>query len=129
MSERKPYIRRQDRLWWASRRYRAYTLRELSGVGVAVYGGVILAGLYSVRRGPDAYAAFVEWLSTPFAMALHLVLLAAMLLHGITWFQTLPKTMPRLIVDGRALPQKTITNAALGVAMLCSLALVIGALS
>ncbi len=129
MSERRPYVRRQSRLWWASRTYRGYTLRELSGVGVAVYGAVLLAGLDSVRRGPDAYAAFVGWLSTPVAIVLHLVLLAAMLLHGLTWFQTLPKTMPRLIVGGQAVPQKTITNAAIGLAMLCSLALVIGALS
>lgn len=129
MSERKPYIRPQRRFWWARRPYRGYTLRELSGVGVAAYGLVLLAGLDSLRRGPDSFAAFLAWLATPPARILHVGLLAAMLLHGITWFQTLPKTMPRLIVGGKPVPQRSLTLGALGLAVLCSAALVIGALS
>jgi fumarate reductase subunit C len=130
MSERKPYVRAQHRLWWARWPYRGYTLRELSGVGVAVYGGVLLVGLRALASGPDAYAEFLLWLTSPAAIVLHLVLLAAMLLHTVTWFQTLPKTMPRLIVGGRLVPQQALTLVALGAALVCSAALVvIGALS
>ncbi len=33
--------------------YRAYTLRELTGVAVAIYGAVLFVGLLSLCRGPD----------------------------------------------------------------------------
>ena len=130
MSERRPYVRPQRRFWWARRPYRGYTLRELSGVGVAVYGGVLLAGLAALSQGPDSYQAYLTWLGGPVSIALHLLLLAAMLLHAVTWFQTLPKTMPRLVLGGKAVPQRTLTLAALAAAVFCSAALiVIGVLS
>ena len=63
-----------------------------------------------------------------------LVLLAAVLWHVVTWFQILPKTMPKLILRGRQLPPRQMTAMALLVAVLCSAALLvvvvaIGALS
>jgi len=42
MSERRPYRRPMNPTWWASPPYRAYTLCELSGVAVAIYGAVLL---------------------------------------------------------------------------------------
>jgi fumarate reductase subunit C len=113
---------------WARWPYRGYTLRELSGVGVAVYGGVLLSGVLALWLGPKPYGAFLRWLASPVSAVLHLVLLAAMLLHCVTWFQTLPKTMPRLVVRGRLVPQKLLTLAALLAALVCSAGLVIGAL-
>lgn len=128
MNERKPYIRPQRRFWWARWPYRAYTLRELSGVCVALYGGLLLAGITALWLGPKPYAAFLAWLASPGSAALHLFLLAAMLLHCVTWFQTLPKTMPRLILRGRLVPQKLLTSAAILAAAACSAGLVIGVL-
>jgi len=129
MSERRPYIRPQRRFWWARRPYRGYSLREFSGVGVAAYGGVLLAGLIALSGGPESYGAFLLWLKTPESRILHLLLLAVLALHCVTWFQTLPKTMPRLVIKGRLVPQRLLTMSALAVAALCSAALVIGALS
>ena len=43
MSERRPYMRAQPRDWWAHKPYLGYTLRELTGAGVALYGGILLA--------------------------------------------------------------------------------------
>ena len=128
MSERNPYIRRQDRLWWAKKPYRSYSLRELSGVGVALYAFVLLAGLRALSQGPDAYAGFMRWLSGPAAMVLHLTLLIVMVLHAVTWFQALPKTMPRIVVGGRLIAQRHLTALAFALAILCSASLVIGAL-
>lgn len=126
MSERKPYIRPQHPYWWARWPYRGYTLRELSGVGVALYGGVLLAGLIALWLGPKPYNTFLAWLSGPTSMALHIVLLAAMLLHCVTWFQTLPKTMPRLIVRGRLVKPALLTSLSILAAVVCSAALIIG---
>jgi len=126
MSERRPYIRPQRPYWWARWPYRFYTLRELSGVGVALYGGILLAGLVALWLGPKPYAAYIAWLSGPVSAALHIALLAAMLLHCVTWFQTLPKTMPRLIVRGRLVQPALMTSLSILAALVCSAALIIG---
>jgi fumarate reductase subunit C len=54
--------------------------------------------------------------------------------HVITWFQILPKTMPKLILGGRLVPPRSVTAIALVLAFFCSAGLlvvviVIGALS
>jgi fumarate reductase subunit C len=48
-----------------------------------------------------------------------------MLWHVLTWFQILPKTMPKLILRGRPVPQRQVTAIALLVAMVCSAALLV----
>ena len=48
-----------------------------------------------------------------------------MLWHVLTWFQILPKTMPKLIVRGRQVPQRQMTAIALLVAAVCSAALLV----
>jgi fumarate reductase subunit C len=37
--------------------------------------------------------------------------------HVWTWFQIMPKTIPRLVIGGRVLPQNWITAAGIAVAM------------
>lgn len=125
MSERRPYRRPMNPTWWANPPYRAYTLRELSGVAVAIYGAVLFGGLISLARGPESYDAFLGFLRSPVSLLLHLLLLAAVVFHVVTWFQTLPKTMPKVIVDGKQLPPQTITLIATAVAAACSLVLLV----
>ncbi|MCW2285495.1 fumarate reductase subunit C [Rhodoblastus acidophilus] len=125
MNESRPYRRPQPGNWWAKPPYRAYTARELSGVAVAIYGGVLFAGLVSLARGPENWAGYVGFLKSPTSLALHVLLLAAVVYHVITWFQTLPKTMPKLIVNGEAVPAKKITGLATLLAGATSLALVL----
>ena len=125
MSERRPFHRPQPRYWWAHSPYLAYTLRELSGVAVALYGAILLAGLICLWRGPDAYAIYLRMLRSDTSVVVHLVLLAGMLWHVLTWFQILPKTMPKLIVRGRVVPQRQVTVIALLVAAVCSAVLLV----
>lgn len=124
MNERRPYRRPMPGNWWAKPPYRAYTARELSGVAVAAYGGVLFAGLASLARGPESWAGFVDFLKSPASLLLHVLLLAAVIFHVVTWFQTLPKTMPKMIVNGAAVPAKKITRIATIFAGATSLALV-----
>ena len=116
MSARRPYVRPIDRFWWAHPPYLAYTLRELTGVAIAGYGLMLLAGVICLARGEAAYSAWLDFLASPWSLALHLVFLTAMVLHVLTWFQIMPKTMPRLVIHGEAVPQKLITALGLGVA-------------
>ena len=125
MSERRPYRRPMQPHWWANPPYRAYTLRELSGVAVAIYGAVLFAGLISLARGPESFDAYLGFLRSPLSLLLHVLLLAAVLFHVVTWFQTLPKTMPKVIVDGKQVPPQTITQIATLAAGACSLILLL----
>jgi fumarate reductase subunit C len=116
VSARRPYLRRVSTSWWARPPYLAYTLREATGVAVAGYGFVLLVGLIALARGESAYDAWLAFLASPLSLALHALLLIGMLLHVWTWFHIMPKTMPRLVIGGRVVPQATIMRAGLGVA-------------
>jgi len=134
MSERRPFHRPQPRDWWARKPYLAYTLRELSGVAVALYGAILLAGLVCLWRGPEAFDVYRQALASNWSLIVHLVLLAVMLWHVVSWFQILPKTMPKLILQGRVVPPGRVTAIGLLFALACSAGLlfvviVIGALS
>jgi len=134
MSEARPYHRAQPRDWWAHKPYLAYTMRELTGIAVALYAAILFAGLICLWRGPASFEAFREFLASPLSLVIHLVLLAGMIWHVVTWFQIMPKTMPKLILNGRHVPQKQLTAIGLILAFACSAALVaavvvVGALS
>jgi fumarate reductase subunit C len=47
---------------------------------------------------------------------LHVLFLIGMIAHTWTWFRILPKTMPRLVIGGRILPQIRITAGGVAVA-------------
>lgn len=127
MSERHPYLRPQRRHWWAHPPYLAYTVRELCGVAAAIYAAILLVGLICLQQGPHAFAAFRGFLASPASLVLHLLLLAAMLWHTRTWFQILPKTLPKLVWRGKLIPQSLLTSVALLVAGACSVLLLVAA--
>jgi fumarate reductase subunit C len=118
--ERRPFRRAQPAGWWAHPPYLAYTLRELTGVGIALYGAILLAGLVCLWFGPDAFAGYRHVLASPASLLMHLLLLAVMIWHVVTWCQILPKTMPKLILRGRPVAQSHLTLAALLCAAACS---------
>lgn len=127
MSESRPYHRTQRATWWAHPPYLTYTLRELAGLGVALYGAILLAGLACLWRGPGAFAVYRNVLASPWSLLVHLVLLAVMVWHVVSWCQILPKTMPKLILRGRPLAQSRLTKVALICAAACSALLLVAA--
>ena len=128
MSAPRPYVRPIDPRWWARPPYLAYTLPEATGVAVAGYALVLLAGAVALARGEAAYAAWLGFLAGPWSLALHVVFLAGMVFHVWTWFETMPKTMPRLIVGGRHVPQQRITAIGLVVAAVAFVVVILLAL-
>lgn len=117
MSGSRPYLRPTEASWWAHSPYLTYTLREATGVAVAGYAIVLLAGLISLASGERTYDAWLNFLKSPWSLVLHLLFLIAMIGHVLTWFQIMPKTMPRLAIGGRILPQNWITAAGLAAAL------------
>jgi fumarate reductase subunit C len=120
---RRPYVRPIDSLWWAKPPYLAYTLREATGIFIAAYALVLLAGAICLALGENAYGAWLQFLASPWSLALHAIILVAMLFHVWTWFAIMPKTMPRIIVGGRYVKPRLITAAGIAVAALVSFAL------
>ncbi len=72
--------------------------------------------MISLARGETAYDAWLGFLRSPLSLALHAILLAGMIFHVWTWFRIMPKTMPRLVIGGRYLPQRRITALGLLIA-------------
>lgn len=120
-SKRKPYVRPIKKSWWLKDRfYVLYMLREGTSTLVSIYAVILLWGLLRLSQGPEAFAGWLDALSHPLAILLHLAILAACLFHAKTWFELAPKAM-RLFKGNELLPEKPIVLAqliALGVVSL-----------
>ena len=85
MSVRDSKVRR---VWqWADVRRRnlgmwAYVLNRLSGLGLVAYLYLHLIVLSTLARGPAAWDAFVATARLPIFLALDVILLTGLLLHG-----------------------------------------------
>lgn len=91
---RRPYRRPISKLWWLERRpYFLFLIRELTSVFVDAYCLFLLYALHQLGQGPAAYAALLELLRSPLSIGLHLIVLAFVLYHTITWFNLTPKIM------------------------------------
>jgi fumarate reductase subunit C len=108
--------------WWLGQwQYLKFILRELSSVFVAAFVVVTLLELRALRHGPAAYARFDEWLRSPAAVVLNLVIFLFVLFHTITWFNLAPSAIA-LRIRGRRMPDVLIAAANYGLWLLLSLA-------
>ena len=122
---RGPYLRPIDPHWWAKPPYLAYTLREATGIAIAAYALVLLAGVICLVAGESAYNGWLAFLASRWSLAMHAMILIAMVFHLWSWFAIMPKTMPRLVVGGRYVEPRLITAAGIAVATLASLLLLV----
>lgn len=82
------YVRPMPRTWWLrTRRYRRFAIRELTSVAVAASSVILLALLFALSRGRDAYEGFLGWLDSSGAVVLSAIILAGVLYHTITWLR------------------------------------------
>ncbi|MBV8224687.1 MAG: hypothetical protein JO232_05805 [Verrucomicrobia bacterium] len=81
-----PKIRRAGR-WFDVRRRRlgmwAYALNRITGIGLVVYLYLHLGVLSMLARGQSSWDSFVALARSPFYLALDVVLLAGILIHGL----------------------------------------------
>ncbi len=89
------WYRRPVSVWWwlSSWRYMKFVLRELTSVPVAIFSLLTLWQVRSLANGPEAYARFETWMSSPLAVALNVLIFVAVLFHAQTWFHLAPKAM------------------------------------
>ena len=104
----KPYRPRVSTYWWLFQRsYFRFILRELSSVSVAFFVVVTLLQISALSRGPEAYAAFQQWLKSPLLLTLNAISFLFVVLHTITWFNAAPRAMA-IRVGGKRLPDLAI---------------------
>ncbi len=105
----KPHHPRVSTYWWLFQRsYFKFILREISSVFVAFFVVVTLLQISAISRGPEAYAAFQQWLKNPLLVALNVISLFFVVFHTITWFNAAPRAMA-IRVGGKRLPELLIT--------------------
>lgn len=87
----KPYNRKMSIFWWINRKpYVLFIVRELTSLFVAAYAIIMIVQLYALREGPEAWEGLMASFSTPVSIALHIVILAFVVFHTITWFRLAP---------------------------------------
>jgi succinate dehydrogenase / fumarate reductase cytochrome b subunit len=80
---------RPRRIWqWGDVRRRklgmwAYVVNRLSALGLVLYLFIHLAVLAQLSQGPAAWDSFLATVRSPFFLALDVVLLAGLLIHGL----------------------------------------------
>jgi fumarate reductase subunit C len=97
--------------------------RELTAFAVLAYAIVLTVGVVRLAQGEAAWNGWVAALRSPASLALHAVLLVAMVVHARSWFEIMPKTMPAIVVGGRRVAASTITRAGWAAALSATLAL------
>ncbi|MGB1142366.1 MAG: hypothetical protein ACPG1A_15805, partial [Halioglobus sp.] len=125
MSARNTYRRPMTRWYTRNPVFAWYIVRELTAVFLAVYAFVLLAGLVALGRGADSYAAWLAFLSSPPAIALHGIIVVAALYNAYSWFKVSPKAMPPIRIGGRKIPDSAIIGGQYATALLISAAILV----
>jgi fumarate reductase subunit C len=95
MSARKPYMRQMSKTSWfmTHSRYKSYMLHEVSSLFVGLYMALLIAGLFCLGSGPEAWDGFLAFVKSPFVVILSIVALAFFIIHTVSWFQAVPQAM------------------------------------
>jgi fumarate reductase subunit C len=95
----KPLTRPFSKTWYLrTGAYRLFMLREFTSLFIGAY---LIFLLVLIGKLGDDPAAAATMLQSGWALVLHLLALAAAMLHSITWFNATPKVMPLFIGDQR----------------------------
>ncbi len=122
-SGRRPYMRSMEGWWRRDPFFVRYMIRETTALIVALYALVLLAGALCLSQGEAAWNGWLAAMRSPVSIALHLLMLVAMIYHSYSWFEIMPKTMPAVFVGGKRVTAATITMIGLTAAAATSLAL------
>jgi fumarate reductase subunit C len=97
--------------WWLRRlAYTKFITRELTSLAVAYAAVLLLVEVWTVGRGAEAYTRFLDGLTHPALMALHVVVLLALLFHTVTWLSLAPQALV-LRLRGRRVPDAAVAAA------------------
>ena len=121
MSARRPYVRPMAGWWRRNPFFIEYMVHEGTAFFVAAYALILLASIFILGQGEAAWTRWLDFLTSPMSIVIHVLLLLAMLYHTWTWFNIMPRTLPPILVNGQRLKAATITRSGLAVAAFTSL--------
>jgi fumarate reductase subunit C len=125
MAARRPYVRPMQGWWKRDPYFLKYMAREATSIFVYLYGLVLVWGLVALSSGEAAFNGWLAALRHPLGILFQVVSLLVFAYHTWSWFEIMPKTMPPLTVAGKRLGASAITATGVGIALLCSLALLL----
>lgn len=80
--------------WWLrSASYVKFMFRELTSLFVAYAAGLLLVQAWVLGQGAAAHARLLNWLSHPAVVTWHVILLATLLFHTVTWLNLTPQAL------------------------------------
>ncbi|HEX9311681.1 MAG TPA: fumarate reductase subunit C [Actinomycetota bacterium] len=105
------YVPKVSRTWWLrTGPNRRFAAREITSMFAAGFSVLMLAFLFSLSRGRQTYEGFLRWLDGPWAVAVSVVILAAVLYHTATWFR-LTTHIVEVRLGRRVLPRAAVGGA------------------
>ena len=120
---RRPYVRPMAGWWRRDPYFMRYMVREATALAVALYATLLMAGVLCLAQGEAAWNGWLQAMRSPLSIGLHVVMLAAMIYHTLSWFQIMPKTLPMMFIGGQRVAAQTITRTGLAAAVLAALVL------
>jgi fumarate reductase subunit C len=94
--------------WYAQPRMLRYLLFDATGIVYLLCGFGALRAVWLLGSGPTAWAAFQQEYARPGMIALHVVLLAAVIFVGVRFFRLFPKSQPAKIGPAKPPPRPII---------------------
>jgi fumarate reductase subunit C len=90
--------------WWVGKwSYFRFILRESTCMFVAWCLAYLLLLIRAVTHGSDGYAAFIQWSSTPYVLAVNIIAFVLIVFHAVTFFEAVPQAIV-VHIAGRRLP-------------------------
>ncbi len=87
------YVRKLPATWWLRKpTYLLFMLRELTAVFVVAYAIFLMV---TIGRSDEvgSFAGLFDALDSPLGLVVHLIVLAVLLFHTITWINLTPKVV------------------------------------
>jgi fumarate reductase subunit C len=101
MTEVRTYIRSNAGWWMKNPTYKLYMAREVSSFFLFAYALVLLFGLQRFSEGPEAFNLWREAIASPISLLFHMAAFVFAVIHSVTWFMVMPKTMPKTQLSDR----------------------------
>ena len=87
------HIRPLPRNWWLQKRtYFTFMVREFTSVFVAGYAVFLLVMLWRADD-PSTFSGVFDALHSPSSVVVHVIVLAGVLFHTVTWINLTPKVL------------------------------------
>ncbi len=87
------YVRPFPRTWWLQKwTYLGFMIRELTSIFVAGYAVFLLVILWRADN-PSSFSGVFDALNSPVSVVVHVITLAVVLFHTVTWINLTPKVL------------------------------------